>query len=61
MADPVQPGAKDDGSIWVIGSYQQLFRVGSAIQDLGFWILNDVIWRKSNPMPTSRAPAHQRP
>ena len=42
---------KDDGSLWVIGSYHNIFRVGSALQDLGFWILNDVIWRKSNPMP----------
>jgi modification methylase len=42
---------KDDGSLWVIGSYHNIFRVGSRLQDLGFWILNDVIWRKSNPMP----------
>ena len=42
---------KDDGAIWVIGSYHNIFRVGTALQDLGFWILNDVIWRKSNPMP----------
>jgi modification methylase len=42
---------KPDGSLWVIGSYHNIFRVGSALQDLGFWILNDVIWRKSNPMP----------
>jgi len=42
---------KDDGSIWVIGSYHNIFRVGTAVQDLGFWILNDVVWRKSNPMP----------
>ena len=45
---------KDDGSIWVIGSYHNIFRIGSALQDLGFWILNDVIWRKSNPMPNFR-------
>ena len=45
---------KDTGSIWVIGSYHNIFRVGSALQDLGFWILNDVIWRKSNPMPNFR-------
>lgn len=45
---------KDDGSIWVIGSYHNIFRVGSALQDLGYWILNDVIWRKSNPMPNFR-------
>src|SRR5688572_25755704 len=42
---------KDDGSIWVIGSYHNIFKVGSAVQDLGFWILNDIVWRKSNPMP----------
>ncbi len=42
---------KDDGTIWVIGSYHNIFKVGSAIQDLNFWILNDIIWRKSNPMP----------
>ena len=42
---------KDDGALWVIGSYHNIFRVGRAVQDLGFWILNDVVWRKSNPMP----------
>jgi modification methylase len=42
---------KDDGAIWVIGSYHNIFRVGTALQDLGFWLLNDIIWRKSNPMP----------
>ena len=42
---------KDNGSLWVIGSYHNVFRVGAAVQDLGFWILNDVIWRKTNPMP----------
>jgi len=42
---------KDTGSLWVIGSYHNIFRVGSILQDLGFWILNDVVWRKSNPMP----------
>ncbi len=42
---------KDDGTIWVIGSYHNIFRVGTAVQDLGFWILNDIIWRKANPMP----------
>ena len=45
---------KDDATIWVIGSYHNIFRVGAALQDLGFWILNDVIWRKSNPMPNFR-------
>ena len=42
---------KPEGSIWVIGSYHNVFRLGTAIQDLGFWVLNDIIWRKSNPMP----------
>ena len=42
---------KDDGAIWVIGSYHNIFKVGSAIQDLGYWILNDIVWCKSNPMP----------
>ena len=42
---------KKNGSIWVIGSYHNIFRVGAKIQDLGFWILNDVIWNKNNPMP----------
>ena len=42
---------KDDGALWVIGSYHNIFRVGRVLQDLGFWILNDVIWRKANPMP----------
>ncbi|MEO8926266.1 MAG: site-specific DNA-methyltransferase [Caulobacteraceae bacterium] len=42
---------KDDGALWVIGSYHNIFRVGCAVQDLGFWILNDVVWRKTNPMP----------
>src|SRR5215475_10578589 len=45
---------KDTGSIWVIGSYHNIFRVGAIMQDLGFWILNDVIWRKVNPMPNFR-------
>ncbi|MBS41386.1 MAG: modification methylase [Rhodospirillales bacterium] len=43
-----------NGSLWVIGSYHNIFRVGTALQDLGFWILNDIIWRKSNPMPNFR-------
>ncbi len=42
---------KEDGAIWVIGSYHNIFRVGGILQDAGFWILNDVIWRKTNPMP----------
>ena len=45
---------KDTGAIWVIGSYHNIFRVGASLQDLGFWIMNDVIWRKSNPMPNFR-------
>ena len=45
---------KDDGSLWVIGSYHNIFRIGSLLQDLGFWILNDIIWRKTNPMPNFR-------
>lgn len=42
---------KPKGTLWVIGSYHNIFRVGSVMQDLGFWVLNDIIWRKSNPMP----------
>jgi modification methylase len=42
---------KDDGTLWVIGSYHNIFRVGAALQDLGYWVLNDIIWRKANPMP----------
>jgi modification methylase len=42
---------KPDGAIWVIGSYHNIFRVGSTLQDLGYWINNDVIWIKNNPMP----------
>ena len=42
---------KEDGTIWVIGSYHNIFRVGYILQDLGFWILNDIIWNKVNPMP----------
>ena len=45
---------KPNGAIWVIGSYHNIFRVGAKMQDAGFWILNDVIWRKSNPMPNFR-------
>ena len=45
---------KPQGAIWVIGSYHNIFRVGATMQDLGFWLLNDVIWRKSNPMPNFR-------
>ncbi|QQM29828.1 site-specific DNA-methyltransferase [Martelella lutilitoris] len=42
---------KPSGTIWVIGSYHNIFRVGAKMQDLGFWILNDIVWRKTNPMP----------
>ncbi len=42
---------KPNGALWVIGSYHNIFRVGSILQDMGFWILNDVVWRKANPMP----------
>jgi modification methylase len=45
---------KEDGGLWVIGSYHNIFRVGAILQDLGFWILNDIVWRKTNPMPNFR-------
>ena len=45
---------KDDGTIWVIGSYHNIFRLGTAIQDMGYWVLNDIVWRKTNPMPNFR-------
>jgi len=45
---------KLDGTLWVIGSYHNIYRVGAALQDLGYWILNDVVWRKTNPMPNFR-------
>jgi modification methylase len=45
---------KDTGTIWVIGSYHNIFRVGTVLQDLGYWFLNDVVWRKTNPMPNFR-------
>src|SRR5436853_872664 len=45
---------KPSGALWVIGSYHNIFRIGAVLQDLGFWILNDVVWRKSNPMPNFR-------
>jgi modification methylase len=45
---------KDDGSLWVIGSYHNIFRIGAILQDLGYWMLNDVVWRKTNPMPNFR-------
>jgi modification methylase len=45
---------KPDGAIWLIGSYHNIFRLGTALQDQGYWLLNDVIWRKTNPMPNFR-------
>src|SRR5881392_4022409 len=45
---------KPNATLWVIGSYHNIFRVGTLLQDLGFWVLNDVIWRKTNPMPNFR-------
>ncbi|MGQ0559746.1 MAG: site-specific DNA-methyltransferase [Sphingosinicella sp.] len=45
---------KPDGTLWVIGSYHNIYRVGAALQDAGYWILNDIIWRKSNPKPNFR-------
>jgi modification methylase len=45
---------KSDGTLWVIGSYHNIFRIGALLQDLGFWILNDIVWRKTNPMPNFR-------
>ncbi|MDH5722553.1 MAG: DNA methyltransferase [Alphaproteobacteria bacterium] len=52
--DAARNALNPDGSIWVIGSYHNIFRLGYILQDMGFWILNDVIWRKSNPMPNFR-------
>ncbi len=45
---------RKDGTLWVIGAYHNIFRIGAILQDLGFWLLNDVIWRKANPMPNFR-------
>jgi DNA modification methylase len=45
---------KDDGSLWVIGTYHNIYRLGAILQDLGFWVLNDVVWIKTNPMPNFR-------
>jgi modification methylase len=45
---------KEDGSLWVIGSYHNIFRIGAILQDMGFWILNDIVWVKTNPMPNFR-------
>ena len=45
---------RPDGAMWVIGTYHNIFRVGAILQDLGFWILNDIVWVKTNPMPNFR-------
>ena len=45
---------RKDGTLWVIGSYHNIFRIGALLQEMGFWILNDVVWRKANPMPNFR-------
>jgi len=45
---------KDNGALWVIGSYHNILRIGNCIQNLGYWILNDIIWHKTNPMPNFR-------
>jgi modification methylase len=45
---------KDDGALWVIGSYHNIYRIGAMMQDLGYWLLNDIVWRKTNPMPNFR-------
>lgn len=50
---------KDTGSLWVIGSYHNIFRLGSILMDLGYWIMNDVIWHKTNPMPNFRGTRFQ--
>ena len=50
---------KDNGAIWVIGSYHNIFRVGTVLQDSGFWIQNDVIWLKTNPMPNFKGTRFQ--
>jgi modification methylase len=50
----VRRALKPNGTLWVIGSYHNIFRVGTAVQDVGYWILNDVVWVKTNPMPNFR-------
>ncbi len=45
---------RGDGTLWVIGSYHNIFRIGALLQDLGYWLLNDIVWRKANPMPNFR-------
>lgn len=52
---------KSNGTLWVIGSYHNIFRVGVALQDEGYWILNDIVWRKANPMPNFRGRASPTP
>ena len=55
MVKRVQEGITvKDGASWVIGTYHNIFRVGKIMQDLGFWVLNDIIWNKKNPMPNFR-------
>ena len=51
---PAAACMKPSATLWVIGSYHNIFRVGAILQDLGFWILNDIVWRKTNPMPNFR-------
>ncbi|QQR69692.1 MAG: site-specific DNA-methyltransferase [Alphaproteobacteria bacterium] len=50
---------KDEASLWVIGSYHNIFRIGAMLMDMGFWIINDVIWHKTNPMPNFRGTRFQ--
>ena len=45
---------RKDGTLWVIGAYHNIFRIGAILQELGFWLLNDIVWRKANPMPNFR-------
>src|SRR5260221_5136302 len=52
---------KPDGAIWVIGSYHNIFRLGVALQDLGYWVQNDVVWRKTNPMTNFRGKRFTKP
>src|ERR1700741_3673517 len=51
---PCRRVMKPSATLWVIGSYHNIFRVGAIMQDLGFWVLNDIVWRKTNPMPNFR-------
>ena len=45
---------RKDGTLWVIGTYHNIFRIGAILQEMGFWVLNDIVWRKANPMPNFR-------